>query len=363
MSYIEGSSSNVKQHMGQFDGASDDPRQGQRIGGLLDVPASPVEQVHLKGPTIVQAWISNPITRQLNQAKSKADSYQRDPANLGSSWTPATSGNNFVYHGSAISKEQLDEGWTQKFNNTPFDALGPQSNPSQMTFKIPVIYTAFSALRSFLWAAFKRGLNSMSPDPQEITDANIMWPCGGRMFTGIVLFQFSATQPAPAGYSYHIIPEHQVKGWGKLSLDNAGDNKTDNADIWSKYDKYHKQTGPRQWPDIVHGVEYGEQETALSPFKVNMWRTIWKGDRASDHLKSNHRATFAITFEVGPAEPAAKGESSTKKPPPKDGDDDDDQPKGKKKKDRFKTLRGLKQKASGSDLAQKFRAWSNRSTD
>ncbi|KAJ5012689.1 hypothetical protein K4K57_003943 [Colletotrichum sp. SAR 10_99] len=353
--------------VGQLDGAGDDSRRQQiPTTSLLDIPSSPVEQVTLRGPTLLQAWLDNPVTRRLSQKGPGSGALAHDPMNLDSRWTPATAGHNYVYHGTSCTTDSF----TSKFNNRPFNALEARQNTNQMSIPvIGVIFTAFSPLRSFLWGAFQGAADAMAPSAASFGHADEVWSCGGRRFKGVPLFQFSAQQPAPSNLSYHIIPEDQAEEWGEDSLKLASqknDKSIPLTKLWPQYTKFHGQKGDREWPDIVHGVEYGKQKDALQPFRTNMWRTIWKEGPAVNHLNANHRATFAITVELVPGtkpDSSSKGESSTKKPPPKDGDDDDDQPKGKKKKDRFKTLRGLRQKVSESDLGKRFKAWSNRSTD
>ncbi|KAK2041433.1 hypothetical protein LZ31DRAFT_586500 [Colletotrichum somersetense] len=326
----------------QHDGSSD----------MFDVPTDrTVQQVTIRGHTILEAWTKNETTRQLSMMRKGQERLRHDPDNLDSTWTPRQAGSSPVYHGSIIR----DKNWPLKFNETPFDALSPRINSNQMvTDAFGVIFTAFSPLRAFLWAAFEGNLPHMTPNPQDMLNTHNPWISDGRTYRGVVLFRFHATQPAPAGLTHYVIPEGREDEWGSRSL--SGNNQAINERrVWDYYRNLHGQSGD-VFPDIVHGLEYGQQRTGLTTFRTNMWRTIWRAGAAASHLNSQHTATYAINFELGspvvPPPPASKTVGKS------DDGKDKDKDMGKNGKDGKATIgRRLKNRASTF-----FRSISDRSS-
>ncbi|KAK1573666.1 uncharacterized protein LY79DRAFT_568136 [Colletotrichum navitas] len=300
-----------------------------QLGGssdMFDVPTDrTVQQVILRGHTVLEAWTKNETTRQLSMMRKGQERLRHDPENLDPTWTPRHAGSNPVYHGSIIR----DDEWPRLFNETPFDALSPRINSNQMvTDAFPVIFTAFSPLRAFLWAAFQKGLPRMAPNTQDILCTHNTWVSGGRAYQGVVLFKFHSTQPSPASLTHYVIPEGKENEWGSKSL--HGNNKAINERrVWDYYRTIHGQSGD-VFPDLVHGLEYGQQLTALTPFSTNMWRTIWRAGAASNHLNAQHAATYAISFEIGSAaEPPPPPPAKTMEKPGDGGNKDQDKGGGK----------------------------------
>ncbi|KAF6820627.1 hypothetical protein CPLU01_12716 [Colletotrichum plurivorum] len=303
-----------------FDGAGD----------MFDVPdEKSIEQINLRGRTIVEGWTSNPATTRLS-CLGRGQHLGHDPANLGPMWTPNTPGANYVYHGTA--SHYRFPGWIPMFNKTPFKALLPFPNPNQMSpMSIPGVFTAFSPLRAFLWSAFKDHLCSMTPSAEELGHMQQPWICDGQTYHGLVLFQFYGTQPSPDGLTNYTIPVGKEKAWGDLSSGGLTQGiATDDA--WEHYTSIHGQ-GKGDWPDLLHGLEYEPQRSQLAPFRTNMWRTLWKGGKATVHLNSQHAATFAIHFDlseaVRPPKPGPQADNTQK---PKDDGDDGHGKGGKDKK-------------------------------
>ncbi|KAF6811527.1 hypothetical protein CSOJ01_05660 [Colletotrichum sojae] len=283
-----------------------------------------VQQVTLTGTTILDAWVANPVTAKLSCLKNGP--LRHDSANLSQIWTPNTAGNNFVYHGTAA--QYGNNGWADQLTQTPFDAIGAYTNPSQMAPEIvPGVFTAMSPLRAYLWAAFKDRIPRMEPSPEQLGRLQQSWICGRDTYRGLVLFQFYGTQPAPSGLTHYTIPIGTEKAWGDLSQGAA--LKSGLTTAWGRFTGFHGQ-GDGVWPDVTHGLEYEPQRSYLGPFHTNMWRTMRKGEQATEHLKSQHAATFAIEFyHTQPLKPAPTQAANTQTP--KD-DGDDGQGKGKDKK-------------------------------
>ncbi|KAK1979207.1 hypothetical protein LZ30DRAFT_541683, partial [Colletotrichum cereale] len=222
--------------------------------GMFDVPIDrTVQQANLIGETVLEAWTTNAVTRHLSQMRKDQHQLHHDPENLGPTWTPAQGGGSPVYHGAAIHEEE----WPLQFDRTPFNALQARQNPNQMvTDAYNVIFTAFSPLRAFLWAAFKGSLPSLTPSARDTISTQNTWVTGGRTYRGVALFKFNAIQPAPAGLTHYVIPEGKETEWGSRSL-RAGQRHMAEEDAWGYYRDIHGQGGD-DFPDLVHGLEYGQ---------------------------------------------------------------------------------------------------------
>ncbi|KXH63434.1 hypothetical protein CSAL01_04548 [Colletotrichum salicis] len=167
-----------------------------------------IEQIHIRGKTVLEAWASEPKTRQLS-CISRGRKLQHDPENLhvSPSWTPATPGNNLMYYGSA--SHYTDTIWRERFPNTPFHSMSALDRTNQMSPSPPVnvVSTTFSLLRAYLWAAFNRCLLSMVSARNILPKLQANWTVGGAEYSGVVLFQFDTTQRAPSGLTHYIIEE------------------------------------------------------------------------------------------------------------------------------------------------------------
>lgn len=286
-----------------------------------------MQQVILRGRTVLEAWTTTPTTRQLSMMKKDQDRLHHDPENLNPAWTPRQAGSSPVYHGSIVSNPH----WALQFTNNPFDALDARISPNQMvTDAFGVIFTTFSPLRAFLWAAFHSVMPRVTSDAADILQTQNTWISGGKSYRGVVLFKFNSIQPAPVELTSYVIPEGKEAEWGNRSLLSVGIS-INKQRAWGHYRDIHGQSGDN-FPDVVHGLEYGQQLTGLTPFHTNMWRTIWRDGTASSHLTSQHAATYAISFERGRSVvPLLPGIKSARRPDEsKDTErDEDNGPKGK----------------------------------
>ncbi|KAK1640039.1 hypothetical protein BDP81DRAFT_508837 [Colletotrichum phormii] len=234
-----------------------------------------IQQIHLRGRTILEAWASEPKTRQLS-CISRGRELQPDPESLhvSPSWTPATTpGNNFVYHGSA--GHYTDTVWRESFANAPFYSMAALDRTNQMSPPPPVnvVSTTFSPLRGYLWAAFNRCLLSMISARNILPKMQTNWTVGGAEYSGVVLFQFNTTQPAQSGLTHYIIEEGKEESRGARSLRDT--TWAPEEVSWGRFRDLHGQEGS-VWPDVIHGLEYGGQLRQLTHPRTNRWRTTWK---------------------------------------------------------------------------------------
>jgi hypothetical protein len=130
----------------QYDGPSDMEPLSQ-VGVVDD--GGPFKQVTLVGPNLFEAWNRLSFTRNLENMSRRS-----------STWTPSQPGGLYVYHGTAAHIEL--PGFILALADRPFNGLRGMSQRNQITpalgpggINMPVVWTAFSPLRAFLWAVFR----------------------------------------------------------------------------------------------------------------------------------------------------------------------------------------------------------------
>jgi hypothetical protein len=249
-----------------------------------------LHQIDLKGHTILDAWNSNTDVAQFSLLQT-----------FPPGWTPQSAGSFDVFHGT--SAHLNFDIFRDEISCAPFKALGLMSSKNQMvTTSIPCIYTAFSALRCFLWAAFTADVIDNVPRPYHQATQRLQqtWMTGGQAHRGVVLFHFGSSQPTVGGLSSYIIPSGSESGWCHAARFNRGSQKDANM-LWrsTEFHRIHQQESTK-WPDIIHGLEIEPSKTILSPFIKNFWRTVWCSRAARDGLNGRHIRTYAISFELTP---------------------------------------------------------------
>jgi hypothetical protein len=273
-----------------------------------------LKQITLQGRTILDAWKSNAEAMDLGF-----------PASFPKDWSPAVPGFFDVFHGTFAHVRHT--GFREALSLSPFPGLRCSAAVNQIVpAGFPCIYTSFSAVRSFLWAAFRAEVITDPPKRTVLDSLNTEWTSGGKIYRGVALFQFRSTQPAPSGLSYHIIEPGKEDAWfhaAKMSDTWAPTA----ADAWISKDLKNLHSSPEEtWPDIVHGREINETRIKLRPFVQDIfWRTTWCSLAAQCELNKRHKATYAISFELENPELGTVKEDYNK-----GKNDDNDMKKGKK---------------------------------
>ncbi|KAH9228011.1 hypothetical protein K456DRAFT_1847364 [Colletotrichum gloeosporioides 23] len=255
-----------------------------------------IEQIDLKGKNILEAWRSHPVTRSLSRLKDGQDELRHDPANLGQTWTPATPVTNCVY--TSTNENFIRETW-----HRPFLPLRREIEENQIMPRfVGGAITRFCPLREYLWTAFRTHMISLKPPVEELPHLRAPWTARDReLYRGVLLAQYNSIQPVPAELSHYLVPEGQETVWGGLSLNHW----VGNAKAWDHYNQIHGQ-GHREWPHVVHVKAYPAPSSTTYQTRTNMWRTAWKNGFNSEHnrdqkaimyLSSQHKATFAVSFE------------------------------------------------------------------
>ncbi|KAI5464380.1 hypothetical protein BGZ63DRAFT_377560, partial [Mariannaea sp. PMI_226] len=228
-------------------------------------------------------------------------------------WSPSVAGGAPVYRGMAIQHEYLQHARTIEHylstNPSTFRRV-----PGKTTFfpddgHLSGIYTSFSALRSFLWAAFKAEILYHCLDKtagRALTDSFQM---RGQTFHGVLLLKFHPDQPAPPGLTSFTIAEgkeldwrHTVFSWrpSRQQLRPTKASTSPPRAIWEHDLKHIHQQDTRDYPDIIHGRDMPVLRDAFLdwPCKQSLlWQTAFMSPAAANQLNSRLVAIYAISFE------------------------------------------------------------------
>ncbi|KYK55787.1 hypothetical protein DCS_07751 [Drechmeria coniospora] len=274
----------ISQLVGSDHASSARPQAG------VDDDGGPFKQVTIVGKGIIDAWQRLPFTQQL-----ETDCPQN------STWTPSQPGALSVYHGTSHNPKKGT--FNEFLSQPPFLALDGGSSRNHITQgsgQLPVVWTAFSPLRAFLWAVWQAEAVAAVPNPDAKGRLNAVWKCAGKTYEGVMLLQFSASQPQPPGLTSYVIPRGREEEWSKTANSDrygfSGMNLTHTQTLWAQFSTIHGQEIGSEWPNLVHGLELWDSRQDLRKLRVKqVWRTAWSGEGIS-RLNENHKQSLAIRF-------------------------------------------------------------------
>ncbi|KAK5652787.1 hypothetical protein OQA88_9643 [Cercophora sp. LCS_1] len=285
--------------------------------GEVGIPC-PIQQIDLEGPTISEAWRANATTSAMEDHTLSVGP-NVDPSSMSFRVLP-------VYHGA---------GWKVEDNQLGANALrgGPlQPSVSEnqvapiMAGALPVVWTGFSPLRCFLWAAF--GAEVL----QEITVAakarlERSWDCptstpgstSSHTHSGVILFKFRPYLPSAPGNTHYVMPKDRAEDWKGIcnNINHIGLTPPDFGPapllehIWDRFSTIHGGA-INTWPNALHCHEFGPQLHMLRSWARQLWRTVWFGTGVSA-LNNSREVTYAISFKLTAPAPPVKGEKPRSK--------------------------------------------------
>jgi hypothetical protein len=212
--------------------------------GVVD-DGGPFKQVTLIGPDLFEAWNRLSFTRNLENVSPQS-----------STWTPSNPGGLYVYHGTAAHFE--DPNFIVALANRAFNALIGRSRRNQITpalgpggGNMPVVWTAFSPLGAFLWAVFRGAVVSNIPGHTIQSNSNKTWHYGNKTYEGVLVLQFSPSQPSPPGCSSYTIPIGKEEQWTNIAAasNNVVASSEATTNHWARFATIHQQPKGSDWPD------------------------------------------------------------------------------------------------------------------
>ncbi|EPE05395.1 hypothetical protein F503_02134 [Ophiostoma piceae UAMH 11346] len=275
-----------------------------------------ITDVHLSGPSIKEAWQANTVLRHLEGNATR-------PVDCSSQWSPRSDRWMPIYISTVApfkgnSCEQSDIRLAMVLAN--FDALPRVVDGRAMANKLvpdsfPVVWTAYSPLRAFLWSLFHTEVITNTFGGADNTKRS--WECLRLMpvaphtHEGVVLITFRPD----LGDRKHVftVPKDRTVSWHRLKSSSADGMAADSkngvppADFWKRYAPLHKnktgRTPMTDWPQTLHF--YDANERAITK---QAWQTAWHGEGIKT-LNSACDSMMCISFQLTAAE--KKQEAST----------------------------------------------------
>ena len=313
-------------------------------------PTCPIIDIHISGPDLKSAWSANPLLRQLEETAVASSS-------LGSNLPPCHSGTppsphnhdikptsaalRPVYHATprallhlappvAEFQNELLLAACQSFKDELVlrGSVVRNNQVAPAVSEFPVAWTAFSPLRSFLWAAFVNEVlldvptttTTTSPSTKNGQETRLSrgWDCrwssricehGQRhqpdrhQHRGVTLLQFRPFPP-PNHISSYVLPVGKEQEWTAIR-DSFGTDSGRRGfrlfmapqTVWTSFSAVH-QDALSSWPEALHCREFGPQADMLeSSFTPQLWKTAWFGEGIKA-LNRSPTTVYSISFSV-----------------------------------------------------------------
>ena len=278
--------------------------------GEVDIPCR-IQQIELEGPTIAEAWRANATTNAMENLALSVGS-DTDPSSMAFRALP-------VYHGTDWMVEDNEHAR----NDPRGGRLEPSVSRNQVApdrWALAVIWTGFSPLRCFLWAAFKAEVLHQVPTGTVKAKLERSWSCPPstsgssssslHTHSGVTLFKFRPSLPSASDQTHFVMPKGREAEWERICRihDFGGRTPPDweaaalVKHLWDQFSTIHGGTLDT-WPNALHCHEFGPQLNMLRSYTRQLWRTVWFGAGANA-LNNSHEVTYAISFKlVAPVPP------------------------------------------------------------
>ncbi|KAK3358731.1 hypothetical protein B0T25DRAFT_531028 [Lasiosphaeria hispida] len=262
-----------------------------------------IQQISLEGPTIAEAWRANATTNDMENLAVRVE-LNTDPSSMPFRALP-------VYHGT----DWIIEDSERAIHDPRNGILRPTVNHNQVApdrWALAVVWTGFSPLRCFLWAAFKAEVLHQIPTGTVKAKLQHSWNCltsasgsgsppSPHTHTGVTLFKFRPSLPSAFGQTYYVMPKGREAEWERIcrthnEVRSDGEASTLVKRLWDHFTPIHGGT-LQTWPHALHCHEFGDQLTMLRWYSRQLWKTVWFGQGVNT-LNESHEATFAISFKL-----------------------------------------------------------------
>jgi len=272
--------------------------------GEVDIPCR-IQQVDLEGPTIAEAWRANATTNAMENLALSVGS-DADPSSMAFRALP-------VYHGTDWMVEENESARPDPRRGRLRPSAGRnQVAPNQGA--LGVIWTGFSPLRCFLWAAFKAEVLHQIPTGTVKAKLERSWNClpstsnsgssSSHTHSGVTLFKFRPSLPSAFDQTHYVMPKGREAEWERICrmYDVGGRTPPDWETtalvkyLWDQFSTVHGGVLDT-WPNVLHCHEFGPQLNMLQSYTRQLWRTVWFGAGANA-LNNSHEVTYAISFKL-----------------------------------------------------------------
>ncbi|KAK0724262.1 hypothetical protein B0H67DRAFT_101791 [Lasiosphaeris hirsuta] len=214
-----------------------------------------------------------------------------------------------VYHGTDTFRSSINQATEELARSGLLYGSVTANQVAPRRECLPVLWTGFSPLRCFLWAAFKGEVLHAVPSATIGNKLKMPWKCGDHEHVGVLVFKFQPALSSALGEASFIIPPGREQEWTDLARSPGGATPDT---VWRQFAPIHHNV-QQTWPETMYCREHGLQLSMLSPYVKQFWRTVWFGARIAT-LRASHQATYSISFTqtMQGASPADK-DTKTKK--------------------------------------------------
>ncbi|KAK3364288.1 hypothetical protein B0T25DRAFT_529720 [Lasiosphaeria hispida] len=270
--------------------------------GAVDTPCR-IQQISLEGPTIAEAWLANATTNAMeNLALSVGP--DADPSSMAFRALP-------VYHGTDWEIEDNEDTIDDPQRGRLARFVSRNQVAPNRGGVLSVVWTGFSPLRCFLWAAFKAEVLHQVPTETVKDKLECSWNCAPSMsgsssphtHSGVTLFKFRPSLPSAFDQTHYVMPKGREAEWERICSNHSVRIWTPSAEVashvthlWDQFSTIHGGALDT-WPNTLHCHEYGPQLNMLRCYTRQLWRTVWFG-AGVEALNNSHEVTYAISFKL-----------------------------------------------------------------
>ena len=275
-----------------------------------------ITDVQLSGHSIREAWMANTVLRGLENDATR-------PVDCSAQWRPRPDSRMPVYISTVAPFtgdrcEQSDIRLAMVLAN--FDALprvvdGRATANRLVPDSLPVVWTAYSPLRAFLWSLFHTEVITNTyggaDNTQRAWECLRLMPVAPHTHAGVVLITFRP-DTGDKGDRKHVftVPKNSTASWYRLKSSHADAMATDSkngvpaADFWKRYAPlYQSKPGTSMpgadWPRTLHFNDADERGITKQA-----WQTAWHGEGIKT-LNSGCAGIMCISLQVTAVEKKA----------------------------------------------------------
>lgn len=271
----------------------------------------PIQQIDLEGPTIAEAWRANATTNDMENLALSVGS-GADPSTMAFRALPVYHATDWMVEENESARPDPQRGRLRP--STGRNQVVPNQGP------LGVVWTGFSPLICFLWAAFKAEVLHQIPTGTFKSKLERSWNClpststpgssaSSHTHSGITLFKFRPSLPSAFDQTHYVMPKGREAEWAHICrIYDAGGLTPASWEatallkyLWDLFSAVHGGVLDT-WPNVLHCHEFGPPLDTLRSYTTQLWRTVWFG-AGVNALNNSHEVTYAVSFKLERPEP------------------------------------------------------------